>query len=93
MTVVAACDALEAGRCLELRYRDELLCVEVHAVGYDAAGAPLLHCWQRVGYAGEGWRTLPLGEARVIDIAGYFSEAPRPGYRLDTAMATILCEA
>jgi hypothetical protein len=87
-----ACAALAKGCCLELRYRGENLCVDVHIVGYGADHEPLLHAWQRVGFTSGGWRTLQLKDARSPDISGYISEAPRPGYRPDPAIVEIVCQ-
>lgn len=92
MPLKTACDALQRGVCLDLRYRGEILCVEVHAAGYDLDAEPLLHCWQRVGFARGEWRLLRLAEAQYIEDTGYFSEAPRPGYRLDGVISKIVCQ-
>jgi hypothetical protein len=92
MPLGTACDALKRGVCLDLDYGGELLCVEVHAVGYNVPSQPLLYGWQRVGFTGGEWRLLRLAEARHVEDSGYFSEAPRPGYRLDGAISKILCQ-
>jgi hypothetical protein len=92
MPLRIACDALERGVCLDLRYRGELLCVEVHAAGYGRDAVPLLYCWQRVGITGGGWRLVRIAEAQGIGDSGYFSEAPRPGYSLDGAISRIVCQ-
>ena len=92
MPLRMACDALERGVCLDLRYRGEFLCVEVHAAGYSPDSEPLLYCWQRVGSTGGGWRLLRVAEVQSIDDSGYFSEAPRPGYRLDGAISKVVCQ-
>ena len=92
MPVKTACAALERGSCFECRYRSEHLVVEVHAVGYGADGTPLLQGWQRVGFSGGGWRIVKLNDARDPEISGYFSEAPRPGYRPSEAIAEVICQ-
>ena len=92
MPLKTACDALERGVCLDLHYRGEFMRFEVHAVGYDQDSVPLLYGWQRVGLSGGGWRRIRVAEVQAIEDSGYFSEAPRPGYRLDKAISKILCE-
>ena len=92
MPLRLACDALKRGVCLDLRYRGEYLCVEVHAAGYNLDHEPLLYGWQRVGITGGGLRLVRLAEAHGIEDSGYFSEAPRPGYALDGSISQILCQ-
>ena len=92
MPLKTACDALERGVCLDLRYRGEFMRFEVHAAGYDQNSVPLLYGWQRVGMSGGGWRQIRVPEVEAIEDSGYFSEAPRPGYRPTKAFSKILCE-
>jgi hypothetical protein len=93
MPLRVACEALEKGVCLEVRYRHENLCLEVHDAGYGRDGEPLVHGWQRVGPSGGGWRLVHLKEARNPSVSGYFSEAPRPGYRPNPAITEVVCHA
>ena len=92
MPLRTACDALERGVCVDLRYRGEFLRVEVHAVGFDQDEKPLLYGWQRVGPTGGGWRLIRLADADSVEDSGYFSEAPRPGYSLDKTILQVVCE-
>jgi len=92
MSLRTACDVLHRGVCLDLRYRGEFVCVEVHAAGYGPDAEPLIYCWQRVGLTGGGWRLINLIEAEAVDDSGYFSDAPRPGYQLDGAISEIVCQ-
>jgi hypothetical protein len=92
MPLRAACDAMARGVCLDLRYRGEFLCVEVHAAGYDQDSEPLVYGWQRAGLTEGGWRLIRLADAEAVEDSGYFSEAPRPGYSLDKAISKVVCE-
>jgi hypothetical protein len=89
-----ACMALERGSCLELYYPDHVRrCIEVHAVGFDDQQRPAIFGWQVMGSVGEpGWTLLPLADVREVDISGYWSEAPRPGYaQSDVRLSRVLC--
>ncbi|MDB5693256.1 MAG: hypothetical protein JWO81_2319 [Alphaproteobacteria bacterium] len=86
MRIRRAIDAIEKGCCLELYYQQYSLIVEPHAVGLDASGRPFVLAVER--YAGRApvlgqWLFLPLDTTRKVAVSGYFSEAPRPGYRPD----------
>lgn len=92
-----ACQALELGQVLELRYDGFYRYVEVHAVGVSTAGNAVMRCWQvRGGSAsGEpvGWKLMRLDEVLNAAISDEPSQAPRPGYsRGDKGMSRITCQ-
>jgi hypothetical protein len=92
-----ACDALQRGQCLELRYDGYSRTVEVHAVGNTQAGNDIMRVWQVRGgsSSGErtGWKIMRLDETFSAHIVDEKSEAPRRGYvRGDTAMQHIYCQ-
>jgi hypothetical protein len=84
----AACDALEAGRILEVRYHGFLRKVEVHAVGLTKDGHPIMRGWQIVdGDDAGGWKIFRLDEAAGAVVSDEPSQAPRDGYDpFDSAM-------
>ncbi len=89
-----ACLALDRGCCLELYYHDQARrCIEVHAVGFDECQQPAIFGWEVMSAAGaSGWTLLSLAGVREVDVSGYWSEAPRPGYdRSDVGLAQLLC--
>lgn len=86
MRVDKACEAIDMGCCLELYYEDHSQVVEPHAVGTNATGEPVLLAWEarESGAASRGeWLFVALDKVREIDISGYFSDAPRPGFVRD----------
>ena len=90
-----ACESLEKGCCLELYYVGHSVIVELHAVGFDKAGRPAaLACKRNESANGPGeWQLIYLDEARKVDVSGYFSEAPRPGFRRgDKRFGEICCQ-
>ena len=92
-----ACDALRAGRRLELRYDGFSHVVEVHAVGITDEGKAVMRVWQvrGGGQSSErmGWKLLRLDEVSSANILDEVSEAPRSGYtRADKAMSSINCQ-
>lgn len=86
MRVQRALEALDRGCCLEIYYDRYSVIVEPHTIGFDRAERPALLGVERRAQS-EGplgqWLFLHLDTARKIDISGYFSEAPRPGFRPD----------
>ncbi len=97
MWLQTAGDALRRKKVLELRYDGFSRCLEVHAVGYSAAGHPVMRAWQVSGgsSSGErtGWKLMRLDEARAAVIGEMPSGAPRPGYkRGDRGIERIVCE-
>lgn len=90
-----ACEALERGVLLELRYDGFSRWVEVHAVGITKDRNEIMRVWQVRGgsISGErtGWKLMRLDEASGAHITAEASHAPRPGYRKnDSAMAMII---
>jgi hypothetical protein len=90
-----ACEALNSGRCLELRYDGYTRVVEVHAVGTSTAGNPVMRVWQvrggSVSNEPVGWKLMRLDEARSVQVLDEKSAAPRPGYKPgDKGMTSIL---
>ena len=88
-------EALEKGCCLEIYYDGLCIIGEVHAAGWDDARDPAVLLFEKFDtaceHAGE-WRFVSLKNARSIDVSGYFSEAPRPGYqRSDGRFDRICC--
>jgi hypothetical protein len=92
-----ACQALKAGKVLELRYNGFSRCVEVHAVGTSKAGNLVMSCWQTRGGSTTnepvGWKLMKLEDVQSAAISDESSQAPRTGYkRGDSRMPTIICE-
>jgi hypothetical protein len=79
----AACDALETGKCLEIRYQDCFRIMEVHRVGVGPGGEHLMSGWQIRGPQSErvGWKLLNLDEPESLTLTDIPSLAPRPDYR------------
>ena len=97
MWATVACQALRAGKCLELRYDGFSRVVEVHAVGVTKDGNEVMRVWQIRGgsQSGErtGWKLMRLDEAFTAHMIDEKSDAPRTGYkRGDPAMQTIVCQ-
>jgi hypothetical protein len=97
MWIDAAKDALRQGRVLDLIYDGASRSVEVHAVGYDDHGNPLMRCWQVSGGGAKGeragWKLMRLDKGLDPHVGSNASGAPRPGYkRGDSAMARIVVE-
>jgi hypothetical protein len=92
-----ACDALRAGKRLELLYDGFSRVVEVHAVGITDEGKAVMRVWQVRGGSQSsermGWKLMTLDEASSANILDEVSEAPRSGYaRADKAMSSINCQ-
>jgi hypothetical protein len=92
-----ACQALQQGKVLELRYDGYSRCVEVHAVGVSTAGHYVVASWQTSGGSSRGesvgWKLMRLDEIQGAAISGQASAAPRDGYRRgDKRMQRIICE-
>ena len=86
------CEALRAGRCLELRYDGFSRVVEVHAVGITRERNWIMRVWQvrggSVSNEPVGWKLMRLDEGFSTHILAEKSMAPRPRYkRNDPAMA------
>lgn len=97
MWINEACEALNSGKCLELRYDGYSRVVEVHAAGYTKNDNAIMRVWQVRGGSvhGErtGWKLMRLDEAASAHVINEPSGAPRHGYkRGDSAMARIACE-
>lgn len=92
-----ACEALKAGKVLELRYDGYSRSVEVHAVGYTKANHAVMRVWQirggSVSDERQGWKLMRLDEATSARISEEDSLAPRLDYKPgDKAMFRIICE-
>ena len=92
MWAQVACEALSAGKVLNLRYDGYDRCVEVHAVGVTKEGHVVMRCWQVSGGSESdhpvGWKLLRLDKATSAVISDQGSMAPRSGYNPpDRAMA------
>ncbi|WP_082663379.1 hypothetical protein [Sinorhizobium sp. Sb3] len=97
MYAAAACDALNRGLCLELRYDGFSRVVEVHAVGATKDGNDIMRVWQVRGGSNsgerQGWKLMRLDEAVSAHVIDEKSEAPRRGYvRGDKAIAWMRCQ-
>ena len=91
MQATTPCEALAAGKCLELRYDGYSRVVEVHAVGISGNGHWIMRVWQVRGGSIHnepvGWKTMRLDEGFSAYVLEDKSMAPRPGYkRGDKAM-------
>ena len=91
-----ACQALETSCCLEVYYDGRSIIGEVHAVGIDKSHKSAVLIFETFDTACDqsgDWQFLPLDEVRELDVSGYFSDAPRPGYRRsDKRFEKVLCE-
>jgi hypothetical protein len=97
MWVQLACEALQFGQVLEIRYDGYSRSVEVHAVGLTKEGNAVMRVWQVSGGSASnepvGWKLLRLDEATGAIVTQQRSLAPRPGYkRGDTVMRQITCQ-
>jgi hypothetical protein len=97
MYAETACDALRAGKRLELRYDGFSRVVEVHAVGTTKDNNWIMRVWQVRGGSKSnervGWKIMRLDEAISAHVTNENSDAPRGGYkRGDSAMQFIRCE-
>lgn len=91
------CQALAAGKLLEVLYDGYMRAVEVHAVGETKEGNAIMRVWQVRGGSNsgerQGWKLLRLDEAHGGQMLEERSQAPRHGYRRnDAAMASIACQ-
>lgn len=92
-----ACDALQKGVCLELKYNGFSRVVEVHCVGITTKDNLGMRVWQVRGGSESnepvGWKLLLLEEATGASLTTEKSQAPRQGYkRGDKGMKRIICE-
>jgi hypothetical protein len=97
MWINQACEALNKGVVLELRYDGYSRWVEVHAAGHTKDDNAVMRVWQVRGgsVSGErvGWKLMRLDEASGAHLTAEKSQAPRSGYkRGDSAMARIACQ-
>lgn len=97
MYIPLARQALQEGRCLELRYDGFSRVVEVHAVGYNKDDNPIMRVWQVSGGSASnertGWKLMRCDEAGSAVVTDVPSQAPRTGYkRGDSAMTSIVCQ-
>jgi len=95
--VQTACDALQSGHVLQLRYDGYTRDVEVHAVGFTKENNAVMRVWQVGGGSVSnepiGWKMLRLDEATGYFITNQESLAPRSGYkRGDKAISVIRCQ-
>lgn len=92
-----ACEALQNGKRLEIRYDGYVRVVEVHACGETKDANAVMRVWQVRGGSVHnervGWKLLRLDETVGHGLLEEQSEAPRKGYkRDDKAMETIFCQ-
>ena len=92
-----ACEAMQAGKVLELQYDGFNRSVEVHAVGVSKAGNKMMCCWQirggSVSQEPAGWKFMKLSDVANATISDEKSQAPRQGYRRgDKRLVQIICE-
>jgi hypothetical protein len=92
-----ACEALNAKKCLEIRYDGFSRIVEVHAVGTTDDGNPVMRVWQVSGGSASGERTgfklMRLDKTWGLGVSNEVSQAPRRGYkRGDKAISIIRCQ-
>jgi hypothetical protein len=84
MSHSTALEALQSGRCLELRYDGFNRLVEVHAVGVSTADNPCMSVYQVEGgsVSGErmGFKTMTFDKAFTAYVSDTPSAAPRPGF-------------
>jgi hypothetical protein len=97
MWATQACEALHAGKRLELRYDGFIRVVEVHAVGTTKDSNEIMRVFQVRGgsnsFESQGWKIMRLDEALSALVIDEKSEAPRTGYkRGDKAMKVIRCQ-
>lgn len=97
MKMATACDALMAGRCLEVRYHGYTRVVEVHTCGTTSAGQDAMRVWQvrggSVSNEPVGWKILRFDDATEVCVLDEKSLAPRMGYRKDDkAFARIVAQ-
>jgi hypothetical protein len=97
MWVQTACEALQSGLVLQLRYDGYTRDVEVHAVGTTKEHHAVMRVWQVAGgsvsHEPVGWKLLRLDEATGAFVTKQKSLAPRTGYkRGDKTMSTIKCQ-
>ena len=97
MRHTTACEALQAQKCIEIRYDGYSRTVEVHACGLTSDGHAVMRVWQVRGGSVHnertGWKLLRLDETTGLAILDELSHAPRPGYkRGDKAMHRIFCQ-
>ena len=90
-----ACDALKAGLCLEVRHRERIEIVEVHAVGESAEGFIRMYAWQiystKTGDQGR-WRLFKLDPDGTYELSVMRSLAPRPDYHRDARFPLVHCQ-
>jgi hypothetical protein len=79
------CQALNAGKRVELNYGGHTRKIEVHSVGVSKKGYNSMLVYQVEGGSNgqkqEGWKQLNLDGAASVTILDEASEAPRSGYR------------
>jgi hypothetical protein len=97
MDASRACQALNSGCCLDVRYDGYSRVVEVHACGWTKEEHAIMRVWQvRGGSVSNepiGWKLLRLNEVAGLAILNEKSRAPRSGYnRGDRAMSRIVCQ-
>lgn len=75
MHMSTACEALDSGLCLEIRYHGYTRTVEVHTCGINTKSNPAMRVWQVRGGSVRnepvGWKMLRLDEAPQLHKAGH----------------------
>ena len=97
MHTAVACQALQSGHCLEVRYDGYVRIVEVHACGWTKEGHAVMRVWQvrggSVSSEPVGWKLLRLDETVGLALLNELSAAPRQSYkRGDRAIKRIVCQ-
>ncbi len=87
MPTTIPCQAILAGKCIQLTYSDYIRVVEVHAAGYTKDENAVIRVWQvrggSVSNEPVGWKLMRLDEAESMHIIDEDSQAPRQGYKRD----------
>jgi predicted DNA-binding transcriptional regulator YafY len=73
-------DAIREHRVVEFAYDGRTRTVEPHAIGYDNAGALVLHGWELSGGRGQAFRSFGVRDIRMLIITAHRFPGARAGY-------------